>query len=112
MSDADRVAADVAQAMNAHDKDRDGKLSLAEWHTSGPPGPGDPMSDARALWVEQVTAKFNELDEDGDGHVSIEEYQARVRADVRCLDEDGDGRVRDEEVRTRMGACAARGSRP
>ncbi len=74
------------------DADKSGALSLAEFE---------------ALWLkarrDQLVREYQEFDRDGDGKVTLEEYQMPMAMLVRDRDVNGDGMLSREDRRPRHG---------
>ncbi|MBL4581756.1 MAG: EF-hand domain-containing protein [Gammaproteobacteria bacterium] len=71
------------------------------------------MEERRASMTERATARFQEMDRDGNDVVSLEEFQ---EANFLELDEDNNGLLSTEELRARhngrRGPGRSRGGRP
>lgn len=101
----------VEMQMKVLDADKDGKVSSEEW--KGPAemfGKGDKDQDgflsldelaAMVRGRKEAIAAFKEMDTNGDGALSAEEWKGRPEMFSR-MDKDGDGLVTAEEMEARM----------
>lgn len=58
------------------------------------------MEQRRAAMIERATARFHEMDNDGDTLISLDEYQ---EANFLALDEDNNGVLSAQEIRPKRG---------
>lgn len=97
------VTLDEAQAYQRQwftQLDRDGNSALARQELVGP-AETDGLSRQEKELRQQRLAAFKQLDADGDGRITNQEYSGNVREAIAKTDADGDGRISREEVRAR-----------
>lgn len=86
----DEINAARQGQLNRFDADKNGQLSLAEY---------------QALWAdamrERMVRNFQAHDRDGDGNVTVEEFQRRFNDLVSEHDQNGDGAITRDELRPR-----------
>ena len=103
------------QMMERYDTDKDGKITQAEidqnrtaWHGEFDADKNASLSleEFRALWLkargEMIVREFQFFDSDGNGQVTLEEYQEPLSGLVASRDRNGDG-VLSREDRGRRG---------
>lgn len=89
----------------------------------GPPGPGGPgrgpagggPSEGGAPPTSDPVARFKEMDANGDGKLTVDEVDERMKSGFASFDTDGDGSVTQEEysaARARFRAAGGGGGRP
>ncbi len=102
------------QALEAADRDHDGRLSRIEWAAmvdmSFPeqPRPGE-ATDNYAEVRAQIADFHRRWDSDGDGWLTLDELVREPLASFDCMDTDGNQRLTDEEIQASMGRCATTG---
>ncbi|MFQ5468021.1 MAG: EF-hand domain-containing protein [Kiloniellaceae bacterium] len=98
--------------MSAYDKDGDGKLTQAEVNagrtarlgTFDANGDGKlTLDEYKALWLDamhtRMVDRFQFLDEDGDGAVTVAEFTKPYSTLVRHMDRSGDGAVSPKDMK-------------
>ena len=105
------------QMMERYDADKDGKITQAEidqnrtaWHGEFDADKNASLSleEFRALWLkakgEMIVREFQFFDADGNGQVTLEDYQEPLSGLVASRDRNGDGVLnRDDRGRRGMG---------
>ena len=124
--------AGAAAALAKLDRNEDGKLSRDELSPGfgggfpGRPGEGRPDQprpdgrpdgrprEGRPADGEQIRARLKEMDTNGDGKISKEEAQGRIKENFESFDANSDGQIDEAEIRARFvrGREGADGRRP
>ena len=102
------------QMMERYDADKDGKLSQAEidqnrtsWHGEfdGDKNSSLSLDEFKALWLKarnaEMVREFQYFDGDGNGQVTLGEYQQPMASMVENRDRNGDGMLSREDRRQR-----------
>jgi EF hand len=83
----DEIDANRAGWHKDFDKDKSGELSIGEFE---------------ALWLkarrEAMVREYQSFDRDGDGKVTVEEYQSPMKSTVADMDKNGDGALSREKA--------------
>jgi Ca2+-binding EF-hand superfamily protein len=111
-AERDRLVADKLEALIApimkNDTDGDGRLSMAEMMAAADRQIDERESPARKrgppmpewMWAQTNGFVPPQLDPDGDGVLTLDEYDSLVRAIFDEIDADGDGRITAAEAET------------
>lgn len=110
---ADEIAA-ASTALLTLDKNSDGKITRDELHPTPPnppqgdplrqggpgprPGPGGPPRDGRMGPGGPGPMRLMDLDADGDGFVTLDEFVAPAKEHFAAIDTSGDGKIDQTEA--------------
>jgi Ca2+-binding EF-hand superfamily protein len=95
---ADESAAWHESVFAAFDADDD-EVVTREEYLAGRMGPGYGAGPHAAQMAQRKEARFKEMDKDGDGKLTLDEFLAYAAARYKAADKDGDGKVTVWEFR-------------